>query len=133
MNKKISYHILLDLYDSYLINDTGEKILKILLKSVEISGTTVLGILEHKFEPHGFSTVILISESHISCHSWPEYNYISIDLFSCGSYKKLKLALNYIIEKFEPKKCVVKKIGRGNKLYGTTMENDKQSIKKNQS
>ena len=47
---------------------------------------TVLGILEHQFEPQGCSLVYLLSESHISVHTFPEKNYIAMDIYTCREY-----------------------------------------------
>ncbi len=38
----------------------------------------------HQFEPHGASAVYLLAESHLSLHTWPEYGYVALDIFSCG-------------------------------------------------
>ena len=44
---------------------------------------TILGKLEHKFDPHGYTTIRILSESHIALHYWPEYNFVHIDLVCC--------------------------------------------------
>ena len=45
---------------------------------------TILQKSSHKFEPHGVTMLYLLSESHLSIHTWPEYGYLSFDLYSCG-------------------------------------------------
>ena len=50
-------------------------------------GITILGDKFHKFEPHGVSGVILLSESHVSIHTWPEEGYAALDIFTCGEFK----------------------------------------------
>jgi S-adenosylmethionine decarboxylase proenzyme len=47
---------------------------------------TVLGTLEHQFTPHGCSVVYLLAESHISVHTFPEKNYIAMDIYTCRDY-----------------------------------------------
>lgn len=47
---------------------------------------TVLGVLEHQFEPQGCSLVYLLSESHISIHTFPEKNYVAMDIYTCRDY-----------------------------------------------
>jgi S-adenosylmethionine decarboxylase len=44
---------------------------------------TILGKLEHKFDPHGYTTIRILSESHIALHYWPEYNFVHLDLVCC--------------------------------------------------
>ncbi|MEM4534988.1 MAG: adenosylmethionine decarboxylase [Desulfurococcaceae archaeon] len=46
--------------------------------------STIMKKISHKFEPQGVSSVVLVAESHISAHTYPEENYIAIDIFTCG-------------------------------------------------
>ena len=48
------------------------------------SGATVVGESFYHFSPHGVSGVVNIAESHISIHTWPEYKYAAVDVFTCG-------------------------------------------------
>jgi len=48
------------------------------------AGATVLDVSFRKFAPQGVSGVVIISESHLTIHTWPEYGYAAIDLFTCG-------------------------------------------------
>jgi len=47
----------------------------------------ILGEIEHKFDPEGYTFLFLLSESHVSLHTFPERNYISFDLYSCREYR----------------------------------------------
>ncbi len=49
-----------------------------------VSGATVVQEAFHLFNPHGVSGVVVIAESHLSIHTWPEYGYAAVDLFTCG-------------------------------------------------
>jgi S-adenosylmethionine decarboxylase len=57
-----------------------------LTEAAAATGATLLGLITHKFEPQGVTGVALLSESHISFHSWPEYGYASIDSYTCGEH-----------------------------------------------
>ena len=57
-----------------------------LTEAAAATGATFLGLITHKFEPQGVTGVALLSESHISFHSWPEYGYASIDSYTCGEH-----------------------------------------------
>ena len=46
----------------------------------------VLNKIEHKFEPQGLSIIYLLSESHMTIHTFPERNYIAFDLYTCRNY-----------------------------------------------
>jgi S-adenosylmethionine decarboxylase proenzyme len=53
-------------------------------EAAEAAGATVVESAFRKFEPHGVSGVLVISESHLTIHTWPEFGYAAIDLFTCG-------------------------------------------------
>jgi S-adenosylmethionine decarboxylase proenzyme len=64
------------------------------------SGATVVQEAFHVFNPHGVSGVVVIAESHLTIHTWPEYGYAAVDLFTCGeevspdvAFQRLKTAL----------------------------------------
>lgn len=48
---------------------------------------TVLGKLEHKFLPQGLSLIYMLSESHISVHTFPENRYLALDIYTCRNYE----------------------------------------------
>jgi len=51
------------------------------------AGATVLHTHFHQFEPHGFTGVFIISQSHLTAHSWVEERLLAVDLFSCGDLR----------------------------------------------
>ena len=57
---------------------------KLLLEAVRRGGGTVVTDVFHTFSPHGVSGVIVIAESHVAIHTWPEHGYAAVDIFSCG-------------------------------------------------
>lgn len=57
----------------------------------------------HQFQPYGVTGVVLICESHISIHTWPEYKLMTIDIFTCGDFDKAKKVFELFIEEFKPK------------------------------
>ena len=50
-----------------------------------VAGATVVGEMFHSFNPAGVSGVVVIAESHLAIHTWPEYRYAAVDLFTCGT------------------------------------------------
>ncbi len=107
-------HLLVELYNcnSNLINDVL-KIEELLLESVKISGANALNSTFHKFSPHGVSGVVVISESHFSIHTWPEYGYCALDIFTCGTEIKSHLALEYLKKELEAGTISVTEVKRG--------------------
>lgn len=77
--------ILVEFYDcdSDKINDV-EYVETAFLEATRKSKATIISHNFHKFSPHGISGVVVIAESHVTIHSWPEYNYAAVDIFTCG-------------------------------------------------
>ena len=78
-------HYLLNLYGCEFDVLNNEVYLRNLIKlAAEKTGATVLQTISHKFEPHGVTAMCLLSESHISIHTWPEKGEAAVDIFTCG-------------------------------------------------
>lgn len=69
--------------------------------AIELAGATLLNIASHKFEPQGVTIVALLSESHISIHTWPELGSAALDVFTCG-ISTPERALLYCVEVLKP-------------------------------
>ncbi len=96
--------------------DDLKHIEKTLKRCVEVAGATLLHIHLHHFTPNGgVSGVAVLSESHISIHSWPEADYAALDVFMCGDAKPA-LAIPVLKEAFGAKDVVVKEHLRGQEL-----------------
>jgi S-adenosylmethionine decarboxylase proenzyme len=74
-----------------LIEDT-------LLKAVSKAGATVLSSRFHTFEPQGVTGIVEIAESHVSVHTWPEHNFMALDIFTCGDRVDMPMVLELIQE-----------------------------------
>jgi spermidine synthase len=94
-------HIIVEFYNCTpeKINDVVH-IEKSMVGSAEEAGATVINSTFHHFSPYGVSGVVVIQESHLAIHTWPEYGYASVDLYTCGdtvdpwvSHRYLKQAL----------------------------------------
>ncbi len=77
--------ILVEFYDcdSASINDV-EFIEQSMLDATKAANATIISHNFHKFSPYGVSGVVVIAESHVAIHTWPEYNYAAVDIFTCG-------------------------------------------------
>ena len=110
--KILGHHALLEFCFCKGELDNIQLIEKTLLESAQKSGATIIKSFFHKFSPQGVSGIILISESHFSIHTWPEYKYASIDMFSCSNNFNLDLAINIIERTLQPgliKKTIIKR------------------------
>lgn len=77
--------ILVEFYgcDRDVLND--EPLIRdILLEGVRRSNATIVSDTFHTFSPHGVSGVVVIAESHVAIHTWPEHGYAAVDIFTCG-------------------------------------------------
>jgi len=79
-----------------------------------ICGATILHTKFHKFSPQGLTGYILLAESHISIHTWPEHGYAAVDMFTCG-LMDIEKAVSFLAEKLKTKRIESWKIMRGNK------------------
>ncbi len=82
-HKPLGRHIIADFFGSKNIDDP-DYIEKALRDAAAASGATVLGYKFHRFSPQGVTGYLLLAESHISIHTWPEHGYAAIDVFTCG-------------------------------------------------
>jgi len=55
-----------------------------LIHCAQQAGATVVESFMHHFNPHGLSGIVVIAESHLAVHTWPEHDYASIDIYTCG-------------------------------------------------
>jgi len=90
-----------------------DRVQQILVKAAEIAGAQVWSISVNRFPPNGVSGVIVISESHISTHTWPEYRYGALDFYTCGSSVDPEKAVLYAVEAFGATTSHVTEITRG--------------------
>jgi S-adenosylmethionine decarboxylase len=91
-------HYLLNLYGCSLSLLDNEFFLRDLLENAATAcGAQVLQTISHQFDPQGVTAICLLSESHISIHTWPEKEEAAVDVFTCGDSNP-KIACDIIIE-----------------------------------
>jgi len=90
-----------------------EKVQAILVKAAEMAGAQVWSISFSKFPPSGVSGVVVISESHISTHTWPEKGYGALDIYTCGNNIDPEKAVVYAVESFGASTSHITEITRG--------------------
>ncbi len=84
-----------------------------LLAAASEAGATVLGESFHQFEPQGVSGVVVITESHLFVHTWPEYGYAAADIFTCGNSVQPEKAAEILIRKLGSKNHSIIEMQRG--------------------
>jgi S-adenosylmethionine decarboxylase len=90
-----------------------EAVEQILVRAAEIAGVQVWSISFHRFNPNGVSGVVVISESHLSVHTWPEYGYAALDIFTCGDTAKPEKAVEWALKQFGASNVHITEVTRG--------------------
>ena len=95
-------HYLLNLYGCNFDRLNSEHYLRDLIESAaECSGATIVETISKKFDPQGVTAVCLLSESHISIHTWPENGMAVCDVFTCGDSAEPEKAVEYMKEQLK--------------------------------
>ena len=108
-----SKHLLLELYgcDFEKLND--ESFLRCTINyAAKLANAKVLNLISNKFEPQGVTAIALLSESHLSIHTWPESSYSAVDIFTCGQNMKPNLSCKYLIKTLMAKEHFLRVINR---------------------
>ncbi|MEM0381299.1 MAG: adenosylmethionine decarboxylase [Nitrososphaerota archaeon] len=114
-SKGVGRHLIVDLYgcDPHILSDE-KPLIRILTEAANHSGATIVGRYAEKFDKGGgVSAIVVIKESHISLHTWPELGYASLDIFTCGDSVDPWKAYEYIIRKIRPFKVGAFEVIRG--------------------
>ncbi len=90
-----------------------EQVEQILVRAAEVANVQVWAISFHRFAPNGVSGVVVISESHLSVHTWPEARYVALDIFTCGDDAKPEKAVEYALKRFGAKNVHITEVTRG--------------------
>ncbi|NOZ81781.1 MAG: adenosylmethionine decarboxylase [Candidatus Micrarchaeota archaeon] len=106
-------HIILDLHGcnpEFL--KKAETVEKKLAEVVKKLGLNSVHSYFHQFEPFGVTGFILLKESHISIHTWPENEYAAIDIFSCRKIERPEEIVEFLKTAFSSKKAEIKVLDR---------------------
>ncbi len=96
--------------------NSPEKLKEFVLEGIKKSGLKHRDIISHKFEPVGVTLLAIISESHISMHTYPEADSASVDVFTCSSPKKQIKFLKFLEKKLKPEMVKIVEVQRGNTI-----------------
>lgn len=107
-------HVIAELWDCNIdkLNDMG-LIEQVFVNAALKAGAEIREVAFHKFAPYGVSGVVIISESHLTIHSFPEHGYASIDVYTCGDIIDPNVAAEFISEALESKTCEKVEVPRG--------------------
>lgn len=107
-------HILLDVWGVGfdVLNDL-DLIRSAMLGAAEVAGATVVDTTFHCFPAQGLSGVVVLAESHISVHTFPEHDYAAFDIFTCGASVDPELGADFLVAALGADHCFTRRFLRG--------------------
>jgi S-adenosylmethionine decarboxylase len=124
MKMAVGIHIIADLYgvDPALLARV-ERMKGIFEGAIKFAKLSKISSDYYQFRPEGASGIVLIAESHLSFHTWPEYGLVTLDIYTCGEPEQAEKAFQYIKERLNPSRVDLLKLERG-----VEFENQEASI-----
>jgi len=84
-----------------------------MVAAAKVAKASIVGSHFHQFSPYGISGVVVIAESHVAIHTWPEHGYAAVDIFTCGETLSPEVAAQYLVEKFQARQPSLIELKRG--------------------
>ena len=107
-------HLLLELFDCDPEALNSLDVVKgTMVEAAKRAQATIVDVVFHEFNPFGISGVVVIAESHLAIHTWPEYRYAAVDVFSCGEMLRPQVAVDYLVEQLGAARASVVELQRG--------------------
>ncbi len=112
-------HCIAELYEcpSELLNDEAH-VKQSLRNAVDQGMATLLQEVSHQFHPQGVTALGLIAESHVAIHTWPEYGYAAVDVFTCGDRASAVKACEHLVTALKAQRHELKQLARGMAING---------------
>jgi S-adenosylmethionine decarboxylase len=112
--KSLGRHLLVEFYncDKEVLDDVAA-IEDHMRTAARKANSTIVNSTFHRFSPYGVSGVVVIAESHLSIHTWPEYGYAAVDLFTCGESVDPWKAFEYLKEVLKSERESTMELKRG--------------------
>lgn len=110
----VGTHLIVELHECNpdTLNDL-QFLRRALITAAEGVGATIVGETFHQFSPYGVTGVVSIAESHLCIHTWPEYRYAAVDVFTCGTSLDPHGAVDLLVERLQSSNHSVVEIKRG--------------------
>lgn len=122
-------HFLVELFgcDAQLLNH-AERLRELLRSAAEAAGARVVAEVFHPFAPHGVTGVVVIEESHLSIHTWPETGYAAVDFYTCGDVRPER-AIDLLSGELHASRVEVLEIARGGAPEHTLTASERKSTR----
>lgn len=110
--KAIGRHIILEMWGCQNLDsvETAESALRDMVQALDVH---LLDLKIYPFSPVGVTGMAIVSESHLVIHTWPEYGYAAVDIFTCGAPRDPQDAVAVLRRYYQPERIGVMEINRG--------------------
>jgi len=110
----LGQHVLAEFFecDPNILNNI-DMVEKLMTEAALECGATIVQKCFHMFNPYGVSGVVIIAESHLAIHTWPELGYAAVDLFTCGDKCDPKVSYEYLKKMFNSRNASYTELKRG--------------------
>ena len=110
--KAIGRHVILEMWGCQNLEsvETAEQALREMVQALAVN---LLDLKVYPFSPVGVTGMAIVSESHLVIHTWPEYGYAAVDIFTCGAPRDPQAAIGVLRHLYEPEHVQVMEINRG--------------------
>ncbi len=111
-------HLILEFYEcDPEILRKASTVEKVLIRAAEKADLSVLRAHSHQFEPQGATSMVVVGESHLAIHTWPEFGFAAADIFLCQ--RDPVEAAEVLMKELQPKKVDILEITRGSDILET--------------
>lgn len=111
--RALGHHLLLDLWGVGSLLDDPDGLRQLLESAARAGGATVVESRFHQFSPQGVSGVVILAESHLALHTWPERDFAAIDVFTCGDSQLTRSVADEVVARLRPDEHQVRHFERG--------------------
>ena len=124
--KELGRQLIVELYecDSLKIGE-AHVVEQIMLDAAYAAKATIVAHKFHQFSPYGVSGTVIIAESHLSIHTWPEYRYCAVDIFTCGNLDNYQ-AVDLMKKQFKAERCLVTAVKRG--IFSKSLGRERREV-----
>lgn len=111
---QLGLHILMEFYDcSPTLLNEAKTLERAMNKAADASGATIIKSVFHQFSPQGVTGVVVVAESHLAIHTWPEHGYAAVDFFTCNLAMDYQKAYHLLVDVLESKRHSFQSVKRG--------------------
>lgn len=107
-------HIAIDTWGvDFNVLNNAELLQNHMIEAAEACGATVMSVQAKEFDPQGATVLVLLSESHLSIHTYPEKGFAALDCYTCGETIDPEVAIEFMVKALRPEKVYARKLIRG--------------------